>query len=173
MNAATSELAEKTEQLLVVLQEDLVCIERSIERLDELRAFVIKRDDSGLNRLLEQIRSQSQEYVQNQKLREQLREQIAATVDWPLEQVRLGRLQQILPGRQSIKVAQMRERLMKMVARLRTEHAATTLLLSDLARFNGMMLNWILETGGVCGTTYDRRGETSRGRDTAFVNLQF
>jgi hypothetical protein len=173
MNAATSELAQRINELLPVLQRDLEHIEQSIQRLDELRALVIKRDDSGLCRLLEQIGSQSQECVKNQKLREQLREQIAVILDRPLEQVRLGRLQQILPEPQSIQVAQMRQRLVKMVARLRTEHAATTLLLADLARFNGMLLKWILETGQVCGTTYDCRGETSRSRDTALVNLQF
>lgn len=173
MNAATTELAQSIDQLLVVLQKDLERIEQSIERLNELRALVIKRDDSGLDRLLEQMRSQSEEYVQNQKLREQLREQIAVILDWPVEQVRLGRLQQILPERQSIQVAQMRERLTKTIARLRTEHAGTALLLADLARFNGILLNWILETGRACGMTYDCRGETSRSRDVAFVNLQF
>ncbi len=173
MNTTTTELTERVDELLLVLQKDLVHIERSIEKLSELRELVIRRDDSGLNRLLEQIQSQSREYIENQKLREQLRRQIARILGWPVDEVRLGRLQQTVSAEQAIHVGQVRRRLQDVISRLQNEHAGTVMLLADLARFNNMLLNTILETGQACGITYDARGGTSRGGEIAFVNLQF
>jgi hypothetical protein len=172
MNTMTTQLQEKVDELLLVLQKDLEHIERSIVELDELRAFVIKRDDSGLNRLLEQIRSRSQEYEANQKLREELRQQVAKILDWPVGEVRLGRLVQEVSAEQKVNVRQMRERLGGMISRLQREHTSTIILLSELSRFNSILLNTILETGRVCGVTYNARGDASRSGDVAFMNLQ-
>ena len=172
MNTVTTELQEKVNELLAVLQKDLEHIERSIGELDELRALVIKRDDSGLSKLLEQIRSRSQEYEANQKLREELRRQIAEILDWPVGEVRLGRLLQEVSAEQKVKVKQIRERLSSVISRLQREHTSTVMLLSDLSRFNSILLNTILQTGQMCGVTYDARGDTSRSGDVAFMNLQ-
>ncbi len=172
MNTTTTELQEKVNELLLVLQKDLEHIERSIHELDELRGLVIKRDDSGLSKLLEQIRSRSQEYAANQKLREELRRQIAGILDWPVGEVRLGRLQQEVSAEQKVYVGQVRERLGSMISRMQREHTRTVMLLCDLSRFNSMLLNTILETGRVCGVTYNARGGTSRSGDVAFMNLQ-
>jgi DNA repair exonuclease SbcCD ATPase subunit len=172
MNTVTTELQEKVNELLAVLQKDLEHIERSIGELDELRALVIKRDDSGLSKLLEQIRSRSQEYEANQKLREELRQQIAEILDWPVSEVRLGKLVQEVTAEQRVSVRQMRVRLGGMISRLQREHTSTVMLLSDLSRFNSILLNTILQTGQVCGVTYDARGGTSRSGDVAFMNLQ-
>ncbi len=172
MSTTTTELAEKVNELLLVLQKDLEHIERSIGELDELRELVIKRDDSGLSKLLEQIRSRSQGHVENQKLREQIRQQIAEILGWPVGEVRLGRLQQEVSAEQQIHVRQMREQLGGMISRLQSEHAGTVMLLADLSRFNSMLLNTILETGQVCSVIYNARGGTSRSGDVTFMNLQ-
>ena len=172
MNAATTELQGKIDELLLVLQKDLEHIEQSVKELDELRELVIKRNDSGLSKLLEQIRSRSQEYGANQKLREELKRQIAEILDWPVGEVRLGKLLQEVPDEQKINVRQMRERLGDMISKLKREHTSTVMLLSDLSRFNSLLLNTILETGQVCGVTYDARGGTSRSGEVAFMNLQ-
>jgi hypothetical protein len=170
---ATVELAEKVDELLLVLRKDLEHIEQSNDNLNVLRELVIRRDDCGLNRLLEQIRSQSQEYVENQKLREQLRQQIARILGWPVGEVRLGRLLQSVSVEQRQRVGQLRNELQNLISRLRSEHSSTVILLADLTRFNNMLLNTILETGKACGITYDARGGTSRSGDIAFMNLQF
>jgi hypothetical protein len=172
MSTATTELQEKVNELLAVLQKDLEYIERNIVELDELRALVIKRDDSGLSKLLEQIRSRSQEYEANQKLREELRRQIAEILDWSVGEVRLGRLLQQVSAEQKVNVRQIRERLGSMISRLQKEHTSTVMLLSDLSRFNSILLDTILETGQVCGVTYNARGGAKRNGDIAFMNLQ-
>jgi chromosome segregation ATPase len=172
MKIATTKLQEKVDGLLAVLQKDLEHIERSIGEFDELRALVIKRDDSGLSKLLEQIRSRSQEYAANQRMREELRQQIAEILDCPVGEVRLGRLQQEVSAEQQFPVRQMQKRLRSMISRLQVEHSCTVVLLYDLSRFNSMLLNTILDTGQVCGVTYDARGGASRSGDVAFMNLQ-
>jgi hypothetical protein len=173
MNTATTELQEKVDELLLVLQKDLEHIERSIEKLNELRELVIRRDDSGLSTLLEEIRSQSQEYIENQKLREQLRQRIGRILNWPVEQVRLGKLQRMVSGERAIHAEEVRKRLRDMILRLQSERAGTVVLLTDLARFNRMLLNTILETWRGCGITYDASGGTSRNDEVAFMNLRF
>jgi hypothetical protein len=173
MNTTMTQLSERIDELLRILERDIEHIEQSVEQLDELRTLVIKRNDSGLNELLGQIHVQSQQCAQNQQMREQVRDQIAVALDWPLEHVRLGKLQEVLPEHQAARVAQMRQRVIEAVGRLRREHSGTSMLLADLARFNGMILNWILEAEQGRGVTYDARGGRSRSGNVAFVNLQF
>jgi hypothetical protein len=173
MNTMKTELAEKVDELLLVLYKDIEHIERSIDELDELRELVIRRDDASLKGLLEQIRLRSQEYVENQKRREQLRRQIAEIISLPVGQVKLGRLQQIVPVERRTDMSQVRKRLRVMVSKLQSEYTGTVMLLADLKRFNGMLLNTIMEAGRVCNVTYDSRGGTSREGDVAFMNLRF
>ncbi len=173
MNTTMTGLAERVDELLFVLQKDIEHIEQSIDNLNKLRELLIKRDDCGLNRLLEEIRSQSQGYVENQKLREQLRMHISGILGWSVDEVRLGRLQQTVSVEQEIRVGQLRSRLQGVISRLQGEHAGTVILLADLTRFNNMLLNTILETGRARGITYDAQGGTSRSGDIAFMNLQF
>lgn len=170
--STTTELQEQVNELLAVLHKDVEHIEQSIQHLDELRELVVKRDDSGLNKLLEHIKSRSKEYAANQKLREESRRQIAEILDWPVNEVRLGRLQGEVPAEQQVDVKNMRERLSSAISRLQGEHAATIMLLSDLSRFNRMLLNTILESGQFCDVTYNARGDTSRSGDVTFMNLQ-
>jgi hypothetical protein len=173
MNAATNGLTEKVDRLLLVLQKDIKHVQYGIEKLDKLRELLIRRDDVGLGQLLEEMRLQSQEYIENQKLRGELRQQIAAILGWPAEQVRLGRLQEVVPVEQGIFVRQMRRQLKEVISRLKNEYTGTVVLLADLARFNSMLLGAILGTGQSRNITYDAHGGASRSGEVAFVNLQF
>lgn len=167
----TTELSQKIDELLAVLEKDIEHIQHGIEELEELRRFVIKRDDSGLSGMFEQIRSQSQGYIENQKQREQVRSSIARILDWPIEQVRLSQLQRVVSAGQAEQINLTRQRLTEKVSVMKSEHSGTVMLLRDLARFNGMLLNAILENQQSSGTTYNARGGKSRGGEVAFMNL--
>jgi hypothetical protein len=173
MNTTTNQLTERVDDLLAILEKDIEHINGSIEKLERMRELVIKRDDSALKKLLEKIRLSSEEYSQNLQLREQSKQQVAENLGCSVEQVRLSRLQMILPVEQSRRVGEVREQLERLVSRLRTEHAGTAVLLADLARFNSILLNTILETGRASGITYNARGDRQKHRDGAFVNLEF
>jgi hypothetical protein len=173
MNGTAIGLTELVNELLVVLQKDLEHIEHSTETLEKLRELVVMRDDKNLNKLLDDIRSNSEEYTANEKRRGQLREEIAFELGWPAEEVRLGKLQNVVSAEQSQRVTQMRRQLAQTVSRLQSEHAGTTMLLADLTRFNRMLLNTFLESPNGREVTYDARGTRSTGDRNAFVNMQF
>jgi len=170
MNTIT-ELSQKVDELLVILEKDLEHIANGIEELNGLRTLVIKRDDYGLGRLLEQIRSRSGEYTENLKQREQVRSCIARLLDWPVEKVKLRELEKAVSAEQSTRIKRMRQQLTEKVSQMQSGHSGTVMLLRDLARFNGMLLNTILEKGRRSGTIYNAHGGRSRGGEVAFMNL--
>ncbi len=69
MNGQTVDLSCKIEDLLGVLRQDIEHLERTLVRLNELRCFVIKRDEKGLTRLLDDIRMESRDYQANEQTR--------------------------------------------------------------------------------------------------------
>ncbi len=65
MKTTVINIENKVARLLTVLDRDILHIQQSLLRLDELRDLVVKRDDATLRRLLESIQSESKTYKEN------------------------------------------------------------------------------------------------------------
>ena len=173
MKTATIEIEDKVDQLLLVLDRDIQHIVENLSRLNDLRAFVVKRDDVSLHKLLESIKSESNNYKGNELKRQSLRKELATALDCSLKQMTLSRLEAELSGEKKAEVAERRTKLQTLAEKLKKEHLSTTMLLSDCARFNSMLLTSVLELGQAATITYSRRGSAERQSNSAFVNLQF
>jgi len=173
MKATATEIDDKVDELLVCLNEDSRHIEQSLSRLNELRRFVIKRDDTGLGRLLESIQAESGRYRSHELKRQSIRGELARTLGCSLEQMTLSALEAILPEAKRARVSQMRATLRTLIEELKKEHLSTALLLSECARFNNLLLKSIFDLGQTGTVYYNSNGRTKRQTDTAFVNLQF
>jgi len=173
MKTATIEIEDKVDQLLLIIDKDIQHIMENLSRLNGLRGMVVKRDDVSLRKLLESIQSKSNSYKENEFKRQSLREELATALDCSLEQMTLSRLEAELSGEKKREVKWRRIKLQTLAEKLKKEHLSTTMLLSDCARFNSVLLKSVLEFGQTGTVTYNPKGFANRQARSAFVNLQF
>ena len=173
MNTLAIEIENSVDKLLAVLDEDIRHIRKSLSTLDGLRHSVVKRDDVSLGKLLEGARSESSGYKNNEAKRRLLREELAVALGCAPGQMTLSRLETELSGEKKAQVAERKMTLRTLIDKLQKEHVSTIMLLSDCARFNGMLLKSVLQLGGTGEITYSPRGSVQRQIDTVFVDSQF
>jgi len=164
---------EIIDELLAVLDKDIQHIQESLSRLNELRSFVIKRDDVALGKLLDSIKAEASDYAANELKRQSIRKELATAINCKAEQVTLSKLETLLPEEKTAQINKRKSKLKALIKKLKKEHLSTALLLSDCARFNSLLLNSILNFGSKAAVTYNSDGAARRQTDTAFVNLQF
>ena len=173
MKAIVIEAEGKIDELLVVLDKDIRHIQNSLLRLDELRSLVVRRDDAGLGKLLESIRTELDSYKGHEFKRQSIRKELAAAFGCNLEQMTLSRLEATLSGKKKTRVTRKKTKLRLLTEELKKEHLSTIMLLSDCARFNSVLLRNVFELGGTGTITYDSNGATKRQNNTTLVNLRF
>jgi hypothetical protein len=164
-------LQNEVDELITLLDLDARHLRKSLAQLNELRALLIKRDDTAMAKLLECIQDESNSYKDHESLRQSLRKELAQTLGCTTDQLTLSRLESMLPAAMRAQLNYRRTELESLIAQLRREYVSTSLLLSEFARLNTLVLNGILSLGGPDTTTYDSTGAAKRQTDTAFVNL--
>ncbi|MHC4460050.1 MAG: hypothetical protein ACYS6W_06230 [Planctomycetota bacterium] len=164
---------DKVDELLVILDKDTQHIQESLSRLNELRRLVIKRDDAALGKLLKSIQTESDSYKSHELKRQSIRKELAAALDSSLEQMTLSRLEEVLPEEKKAQVTERKEKLRLLTEELKKEYLSTTMLLSDCARFNNLLLKSIFDLGKTGMVYYNSNGAAKRHTDTAFVSLEF
>jgi hypothetical protein len=172
MNEQMVELSHKAEDLLGVLERDIEHIERTALHLNELRGFVIKRDERSLSRLLEEIQTEAQEYSANEQRRCLIREEMAGLLGFKPEELTLSVLKAHIAGPAKTAIAESRQKLKTLVERLRREYVSTVALLSDCARINSLLLKIIFERSRAGLVCYDSTGLTARRDDAAFMSMR-
>ena len=173
MKTTAIKIEGRVDELLTVLDRDIQYMHESLSRLNELRTLVVKRDDTALARLLEDIQTEADSYRDNELKRQSIRNELAVVLDCTPEQITLSRLETELSGTEKVQVAERKAILRTLAKELKKEHLGTMMLLSDCARFNGLLLKSVFNLGGTGTVTYNSNGYTKRQTDIAFVNLQF
>lgn len=173
MKTVTVEIVNKVKELLAVLDRDIQHVQETLSRLNELRAFVIKRDDVSLASLLDTIQAESRDYAANESKRNAIRRQLADMLGCSYEQMTLSRLETILSTEEREQIGRRKKELRLLAEKLRKEHLSTAMLLSACARFNGKLLKSIFQPGKAGTVTYNSSGHTKRHTDTGLVNIQF
>ena len=173
MKTATVEIEDKVAQLLAVLDRDIQHVTENLSRLNELRGLVVKRDDVSLYKLLEGIKSEANRYKENELKRKLLRKELAIALNCGLEQTTLSRLEAELSGKNKAEVTERKTKLQTIIEELKKEYLSTTILLSDCARFNSVLLKSVLEFGRTGTITYNPKGFAKHQAGLGFVNLQF
>lgn len=173
MKATPTTIEDKVDELLDCLDKDSRHIEQSLSQLNELRRLVIKRDESALSRLLENIQTESDSYKSHELKRQSIRKELAHDLDCSFEQITLSSLESTLPEAKKAQVTQIKAKLKLLIEELKKEHLSTALLLSECARFNNLLLKSIFDLGKIGVVYYNSNGAARRQTDMAFVNLQF
>ena len=173
LQKATKLKNDKIDELLAVLDKDIEHIQDSLLRLDKLRSLLIKPNNGSLDKLLESIRADSDNYAANETKRQSIRRELSATFGCDVEQMTLSKLEADLEGQQKNQITEKRTKLNLLTEELKKEHLSTAMLLSDCARFNSLLLKTIFDFGKAGTVYYDSDGSAKRQSDAAFVNLQF
>jgi len=168
-----TELSDKVDELLAVLDEDERRMELVLSRLDELRSLVIRRDEKGLGELLGNIAGEASRFSAVEARRYTLRKDLAGILGCGFEQATLSRLEQVVPEPQRAELAACKARLRTLAEQVRREYLKTKMLLSDCARFNGALLRGLLGLSAEGAVTYGCDGTAKRQDRTAFVSMQF
>ncbi len=172
MKPSATEIKDKVEELLTCLEKDSQHIQESLSQLNKLRSYVIKRDDSGLSKLLKTIRSETSSYRNHESRRQTIRKELANTLGCNTEQITLSALEARLPKEKKEQIIKQKAKLMSLIKELKKEHLSTILLLSECARFNNLLLKSIFDLGKTGTVYYKSNGATQQQTDMAFVNLQ-
>ena len=172
MKATVIGIENKVEELLVCLDKDIQHMQDSLQKLNEIRTLVIKRDDAALGKLLESIQSASDCYSDHESNRKSIRKELAESLGCSIEQMTLSSLEESLPEAKKDRVTRMKAKLRSLSAELKKEYMSTALLLSECARFNNMLLKGIFDLGNTGSVYYKSNGQTRRQTDTALVNLR-
>jgi hypothetical protein len=173
MNSMSSGIEELIEELLALLDTDAVRLEMTLSTLNKLRAGVIKRDEAGLEQLLETLKSQQDDRDAIENKRSKLRHIAAVAFGCADEEVNLSRIMEHVPPLSRQKVAQRQQTLARLVEKLKTEYTATAVLLNECSRFNRMLLDSIFGSRSKGVATYNASGQMKRPNGSGFVAMQF
>ena len=172
MKASPIEIKEKVDALLICLDKDVQHLQKGISRLHEMRRWIIKRDDTALSRLLEEIRTETDAYGRHERNRQSIRQELAEALGYDLKQTTLSTLETILPKVQKDQIKEKKIKLKTLIEEFRKEHFGTAMLLSECARFNNTLLKSIFDPGKVDSLSYNSNGAAKRHTDVALINLQ-
>ncbi len=171
MKATDERLNSLADELLSVLGDDIRHIKLILERLDALRAAVVRRDEQGLKCLLEDAMNEQTTYGLIEQKREMIRKEMARLLGCKISDMNLSKLGSELAGPKRDSVDQTQQELKVLCEKLRKEHMATSILLTECARFNDKLVRRIL--GGGCETvTYNDRGNASRQLQRGMVSIR-
>jgi hypothetical protein len=173
MKATVIGIEDKIEELLICLDKDVQHMQENLQKLNEIRTLVIKRDDTALGELLESIQAASDCYRNHELNRKSIRKELAESLGCSIEQMTLSALEESLPEAKKDRVTRMKAMLRSLSEELKKEYLSTALLLSECARFNNLLLNSIFDLGKTGSVYYNSNGAAKRQTDMAFVNLQF
>ena len=162
MTATAISLEGMVEKLLTVLDEDIGHLENTISTFNELRSLVIKRDDTGLAKLFEDVEAKVTSHAANESRRQSIRRELADVLGYKsAEEVTLSRLEAVLPAETTAQVVDRRTKLQSLVSELRKEYSATVLLMADCGRFNRLLLESIFALNRTGTITYEADGTRS------------
>ncbi len=171
MNSADGRLDGLSDELLSVLADDIRHIKHTLERLDSLRAAVVKRDEEGLKSLLDEVESERADYAMVEQKRGVIRRQMADVVGCGIGEMNLSKLCGELTGERRDSVARAQVELKRVCAKLSKEHMATNILLKECSRFNNLLLRGILGNGRET-VTYNSRGNASWELQKGMVSIR-
>ena len=170
----------KMAALADVLDEDIRHLESTLSRLDTLRTLLVKREDDALEKLLGDIRQQTDAYRANEQKRQQLRRDLAMDLGCTEGDLTLSKLRGELAGqtrpeaqhRCGATLADRQARLRSLAAQLKREYTLTVLLLRDCTRFNRSLLRAFLGLGGRGGATYSPTGAEKYQTGAALMSMK-
>lgn len=164
-------IEQLVDDLLLILDADIRQVSLTLNRLDELRGSVIKRDEEGLKSLLHVIQEEGSVYGQVELRREEIRGELANIAGCSFSEMNLSYLSCYLSCGRVEEIRSKQAELQDLTRRLKCEHLGTEMLLKECMNLNKKMLKGIFSNGSET-TTYNSRGRTSWEVQQGLVNFK-
>ena len=158
-------IENKIDDLLSCLDVDIEHIQTNLSRLNELRAFVIKRDDEQLMKLLNEIQMESDSYKEHEFKRQMIRRNLAGMLGCAINKVTLSSLANILSEEKRNIINTKKAQIKSLVESFKSEYASTIILVSECSRFNKMLIKSIFEPSKTSSVYYKPNGRVKEHRD--------
>ena len=156
---------------LAFLDEQERSLEQTLERLNALRAAVIRRDEKTLSQLLERTRCDADRHRSVALQQRALEQRLVEAVDGLALPVTLTQLCASLPEPTRAIFEQKQQSLRQAAHRVQLEYEATDLLLRQCARCNRQLLDAV--TGRSSRSlTYDAKGKSRREMHRGLVSVK-
>ena len=140
MNEQTVDITGRIEEMLNVLARDKQHIEYAVSKLNDLRGFVIKRDEQGLVQLLGEIREETMDYQANEDRRGVIQKELAGLFGCQPRELTLSVLKKRVSGTAGAAIGESQEKLRKMVNTRKTEmDDVANILIARLAQFHSTL----------------------------------
>lgn len=127
-------------ELLETLDEEVVILNRRCDQLEQLSGAITDRDSDGVEKLLDAMeRAQARQGELDVKV-QALRSTLAERYGLSPEEMRLGRLADLLPEEQAEQINCRRRQVMLLAEKLRQKNLEASMVLFECARLNKMLL---------------------------------
>ena len=159
------------DQLLSVLDDEVRLLELKQSQLEDLSTALLEHDDEAIEALLEGFEQSAQAQASVDSRLRALRETLADALGCGAKELKLSRLITELPLEQARAVDGRRRQIIDCVARFRSQHMHTTLLLVESSRITGMLLDGMLQTGDAV-VTYGADGPDRWRSEIGLLNTE-
>jgi hypothetical protein len=172
MNYASQNiLNELTIELFAFLDDSVLSMQQMLDKLNELRAAVVRRDQDTLQQMSDQMPEMTVLRDDMQRRQRQLCQAFAGPLNCLPEKINVSYLVLFLEASKAGELKTKQHRLQELVGRLSRERRATEMLLRECERLNRMMLDGIVgKSNQTC--TYGSGGRVQRQLHCAIVNTR-
>lgn len=147
-------------QLMDLLDEEIQVLDLRCEQLRRLSQYLAGRDEEATEQLLDEIERTQQAQQQTDARLAENRASLAEALDWDQGELKLSHLIDALPGPIGIAIAQRRERIIELANSLTHENLRASMILTECAHLNQLMLQAFLPSGSQV-TTYGNGGSAT------------
>lgn len=164
-------VGQLTAELFAFLDDSVLSMQQMLDKLNELRAAVIRRDQNALQRMSDQTPEMAVLRDDMQRRQQQLCRAFAEPLNCPTEKINLSYLTLFLESSKANELKTKQRLLQELVSRLSRERRATEMLLRECEKMNRMMLDGMI--GGANQTcTYGTAGRVQRQLHCAILNTR-
>ena len=158
-------------QLLGVLDEEVGLLILRESQLARLRAAILERDDSVLERLLEEMEEVQQRQAMTDVRLEKIRKALGDLLVYEGSGMQLSDLAERVGGDLGLAVSQRRRQIVSLLGKARKQQLETTLLLYESSRINRLILSTLFPQSEAV-VTYNQDGEDLWRSDRGLINSE-
>jgi len=168
---SASDVDARVSDLLTVLDEEIRLLDLRRSQLEALSVAIVERDDDRLEVQLDEIQQTAALQADVDVRLENVRRGLAGDLAMPPEQLKLHVLADLFEGRRRAEIESRRRRIIDLAERLQRQHMHTSVLLSECARVNRLLLDALFPQGkGV--DTYGSDGQERWRPETGMIRAE-
>ena len=158
-------------QLLAVLDEEVSLLTLRQAQLERLRIAILGREDSAMEKLMEEMAEVQEKQAATDVRLEKLRKSLGSLLGYNGEELQLADLVESLPGELGAAVGQRRRQIVSLLEKAKKQQLETSLLLYESSRINRLILSTLFPQSEPV-VTYDQEGQNLWRSGTGLIDSE-